>query len=105
MPSDTDPSSHTYRCIHTNINMYTHKKRKKRKGRLCASGFAVSFFLNFLSFFLRIFSDILRLCGPYSYNSYHIFSHIAITEDQEEDEEDEDSDYMAYVHISSILDG
>lgn len=50
-------------------------------------------------------SDILRCCGPYSYNSYHIFSHIAITEDQEEDEEDEDSDYMAYVHLSSILDG
>lgn len=55
--------------------------------------------------FLRKLSDILRCCGPYSYNSYHIFSHIAITEDQEEDEEDEDSDYMAYVHISSILDG
>lgn len=55
--------------------------------------------------FVRTFSDILRCCGPYSYNSYHIFSHIAITEDQEEDEEDEDSDYMAYVHLSSILDG
>ena len=48
---------------------------------------------------------IFRCCGPYSYNSYRIFSHIAITEDQEEDEEDEDSDYMAYVHLSSILDG
>ncbi|XP_038560536.1 follistatin-A isoform X2 [Micropterus salmoides] len=29
----------------------------------------------------------------------------SITEDHEEDEEDEDSDYMTYVHISSILDG
>ncbi|XP_023124923.1 follistatin-A isoform X1 [Amphiprion ocellaris] len=29
----------------------------------------------------------------------------SITEDQEEDEEDEDSDYMAYFHLSSILDG
>ncbi|KAM7391298.1 hypothetical protein PAMP_021998 [Pampus punctatissimus] len=56
--------------------------------------------------FVRTFSDILRCRGgPYSYNSYHIFSHIAITEDQEEDEEDEDSDYMTYVHLSSILDG
>lgn len=43
---------------------------------------------------LRKFSD-----------SYHIFSHIAITEDHDEDDEDEDSDYMAYVRISSILDG
>lgn len=56
-------------------------------------------------FFLLTFSDIFCCCGPYSYNSYHIFSHIAITEDQEEDEEDEDSDDMAYVHLSSILDG
>lgn len=55
--------------------------------------------------FLRKSSDILRCCGPCSYNGYRIFSHIAITEDQEEDEEDEDSDYKAYVRISSILDG
>lgn len=49
------------------------------------------------------FGNNLSCCGPYSYNSYHVFSHIAITEDQEEDEEGED--YMAYVHLSSVLDG
>lgn len=54
---------------------------------------------------LRKSRDILRCCGLCSYNSYRIFSHIAITEDQEEDEEDEDSDYKAYVRVSSILDG
>ena len=50
-------------------------------------------------------SDILRCCGTYSYNSCHVFSHVAITEDQEEDEEEEDPDYMAFIHLSSLLDG
>lgn len=94
----TYPSLHTHSCIYTGINKYT--KMYQKEGHV--PGFAV---FCFFGFFFGKFSDILCCCGPYSYNSYHIFSHIAITEDQEEDEEDEDSDYMAYVHISSILDG
>ncbi|TWW60327.1 Follistatin-A [Takifugu flavidus] len=35
----------------------------------------------------------------------HAGSCNSITEDHDEDDEDEDSDYMAYAHISSILDG
>lgn len=59
----------------------------------------------FIVNFFDIHWYILRCCGPYSYNSYHVFSHLAITEDQEEDEDDGDSDYKAYVHLSSLLDG
>lgn len=76
---------------HTHTHQIAIKERKTEKKR-------------------QAFTQILRCCGLYSYNSYHIFSHIAITEDQEDDnddvddDDDEDQDFMAYVHLSPILD-
>lgn len=61
-----------------------------------------------LLFYVNIqwFSSLL---WTISYNSCRIFSHLAITEDQEEEEEedddDDDSDYTTYVQLLPVLDG
>ena len=60
----------------------------------------------FSSLLIQTFTEISALlCGLDSCNSYHVFFHLAITEDQEEEEDEDDQDYMAYIHLSPLLDG
>lgn len=55
------------------------------------------------SFLIQTFTEISALlCGLDSCNSYHVFSHLAITEDQEEEDDEDDQDYTSYVYLPPL---